>query len=99
MDKNKNNYVSENEFKIFFESDEEQFKARIENVSLTKEMMDEIDDLFRKIDTNNDGSLTQDEVKNFLGKMGVQVDPAEQQKMFNMMDKDGNRQISRSEFF
>jgi hypothetical protein len=53
------------------------------------------EEIFKKIDTNGDGSLSLDEIKE--SPRGKQ-DPAKAEEMFTKKDKDGDKKLSLAEF-
>lgn len=53
------------------------------------------EEIFKKLDTNNDGSLSLEEFK--AGPM-AQHDPAKAEEVFKKMDADGNGSVSLEEF-
>lgn len=56
------------------------------------------DDLFSKVDTDGDGSVSQSEMSDFVAKMGKNSDTSSSEDKFSKLDTDGNGSLSQAEF-
>ncbi|XP_065179310.1 mitochondrial adenyl nucleotide antiporter SLC25A24-B-like [Sycon ciliatum] len=58
----------------------------------------EIEELFKKLDVNNDGVLDADELKQGLQKLGHKTNTKEVERLLGRVDSDGNQQVDIREF-
>lgn len=56
------------------------------------------DDLFSKVDTDGDGSVSKSEMSDFVAKMGKNSDTSSSDDKFAKLDTDGDGSLSQSEF-
>lgn len=56
------------------------------------------DDLFSKVDTDGDGSVSQSEMSDFVSKMGKNADTSSSDDKFAKLDTDGSGALSQAEF-
>lgn len=56
------------------------------------------DDLFSKVDTDGDGSVSQSEMSDFKAKMGKSADTSSNDERFAKLDTDGSGSLSQAEF-
>ena len=96
LDANITGQLSENEFRSAFDDQDAAYQTR--EVHLSKEMSDEILQLFREIDTDNSNSLTIDELVKALSKMGANPTSEEANRLFQELDRNGDGKISYNEF-
>ena len=60
--------------------------------------LQEADELFKKIDTNQDGGLDKEELRAALAQRGIEVGDEDIDEVFHRIDLDGNGRIDMNEF-
>jgi Ca2+-binding EF-hand superfamily protein len=58
----------------------------------------DIKEMFKRHDTDNDGTINPAEFKLMLARLGILLNPADEQKLFNQIDLDGSGKIEVGEF-
>jgi len=99
IDVNRTNFISENEFRYTFDDNDEESMVSYQNIKLTKELQDEIMDLFRELDMDGNGTLDIHEVVRSLTQLGGNPTQEEISKMFALYDKDKDGKITKEEFY
>lgn len=69
------------------------------NILMTKEETEKMEEIFTKMDLNNDGMLSKEEISlGYEEYFGMPIDDEELDKIFAAIDSDGNGTIDYSEF-
>ncbi|EGR32199.1 hypothetical protein IMG5_092660 [Ichthyophthirius multifiliis] len=101
IDVNSGGSLTYSEFEQYFVDDHEQIVQTNKNqkgLALTKDLEQQIYQLFRQVDINDDKQIQIDELNNLLAKIGINASNAELEEYMRRYDKNNDGTISFDEF-
>lgn len=98
MDKNSDGALSSDELAQGMQSIMPPPPSTMDFAQARNGAQDGSDDLFSKVDTDGDGSVSKSEMSDFVSKMGKNADTSSSDDKFAKLDTDGNGSLSQAEF-